>query len=141
MNFFLYLGVMKKYIADDRTSQVAHGEIVGIYKHRATSKQRKQVLVQVEWFTNCGTLYNGRMQQVKRDPKSAWNRENRFEFFDSSFYCQEAGFWPRNLRAPTGKVLLCITRPLNRLHAQQKHGSAHRVKCSISGTACSPDQA
>jgi hypothetical protein len=109
---------MMEYEDGDGKLCTAYGELINIYKHKARKKDRARVVVQVEWFTTVGTLHKGRMQKVIRDPKSDRNREDHFEFMER-FLCQEAVFWPVKMRNVGGEMV-CITRPLNRLHAQQK---------------------
>jgi hypothetical protein len=103
---------------EESNTETAYGSIVNIFVHRVTVGAPARVLLEIEWKTVIGSLFNGRMPRVKVDRKSAWNLEHRYEFADK-INCQNVVFWPRRARMPTSadEVAIfreCRARPLER---------------------------
>jgi hypothetical protein len=108
-------GIMMPYIVtghDGNPKQkVAFGVIQRMFKHCITEGAASRILLEVDWFDTGGNEFDGEMPLVKPNPRSQWNKHNRYAFL-SHAYAQNVVFWPRDLKYPNSP-LKCAIWPRN----------------------------
>ena len=99
-------GVMMEYLTSRKKKgkvvekqDIVFGRIQRIFSHRLTTTSPVRVILQVAWFTQNGSLFDGEMPLVRADPGSKWNKENAFEFIDEA-HAQNVVFWPLDMDHP-----------------------------------------
>jgi hypothetical protein len=119
-------GVMMEYLKPQKKQgevvdkqHIAFGRIQRIFAHRLTNTSPVRVILQVAWFTQKGSLFNGEMPIVHEDPGSKWNKEFAFEFLDKA-HAQNVVFWPRDMDHPNNPDFCALWsrgahRPLDKL--------------------------
>jgi hypothetical protein len=118
--FPFLVSVVRGGIRND-VEHTAYGTIQNIFVHQISPEAPLRTIFEVEWKTQIGSFFKGRMPRLKDDPRSDWNLEHRYEFADRAF-CQNVGFWWTSARNPkvTDRVAVfreSRERPLERTHS------------------------